>query len=351
MHELRRCYRKVFVDNVKVRTVQLPNRCDLTRDSADDIRVLNRSPHLIRQGRRLMLQITFQRIRLIAFVILFVGCASIGRTAAHADAQDAAGRPIEAREQRADRRPRPRIESTLSHGDGLTFGTARASLAAMLPIDPPKRMLLVNPTIAAHTLDAPVETPSRLYSAGVHMMWMERLKDDMRLTIAVNPSVSGDDAEFGRQVRVFAMGAVAWDWIPDELRLTAGAAWLGRRDIGVVPAAGLEWTPSDDWNVSLILPRPRVSKRLASSETSETWIYAAGAINGGTFDVRRSDGAVDELSIREFAATIGLELKSEQVDRGFCEIGAGFGRELQFERTQKSIDFGPGIVLRLGLTR
>ena len=298
-----------------------------------------------------MLPITFQRIRLAAFVILFVGCESIGHTAAQADAQDAAGRPIESREQRADRRPRPRFETTLSRGDGLTFGTARASLAAMLPIDPPKRMLLVNPTIAAHTLDSPLETPPRLYSAGVHMMWMERLKDDMRLTIAVNPSVSGDEAEFGRQVRVFAMGAVAWDWIPDELRVTAGAAWLGRRDIGVVPAAGLEWTPGDDWNVSLILPRPRVARRLASSDTSETWLYAAGAINGGTFDVRRRDGTVDELSIREFGASIGLELKGEGYGRGFCEIGAGFGRELQFERPQETIDFGPGVVFRLGLTR
>ena len=298
-----------------------------------------------------MLPMTFQRIRLAAIVILFVGCASIGRTAAQADAQDAAGRTIESPEQRADRRPRPRFETTLSHGDGLTFGTARASLAAMLPIDPPKRMLLVNPTIAAHTLDSPLETPSRLYSAGVHMMWMERLKDDMRLTIAVNPSVGGDEAEFGRQVRVFAMGAVAWDWIPDELRVTAGAAWLGRRDIGVVPAAGLEWTPGDDWNVSLILPRPRVARRLASSDTSETWLYAAGAINGGTFDVRRRDGTVDELSIREFGASIGLELKGEGFGRGFCEIGAGFGRELQFEQTQETIDFGPGVVFRLGLTR
>ena len=298
-----------------------------------------------------MLQVIDRPMRLIAVVILFVGCASVGGITEQTDAQDVATRPIEPREQRADRRPSPQFETSLSHGDGLTFGTARASLAAMLPIDPPKRMLLVKPTIAAHSLDAPVETPSSLYSAGVQMMWMERLKDDIRLTIAVNPSVSGDDAEFGRQVRVFAMGAVAWDWIPDELRLTAGAAWLGRRDIGVVPAAGLEWSPSDDWNVSLILPRPRVARRLASSDTSETWLYAAGAINGGTFDVRRSDGAVDELSIREFGASIGLELKSEQPGRGFCEIGAGLGRELQFERTQETIDFGPGVVFRLGLTR
>lgn len=183
------------------------------------------------------------------------------------------------------------------------------------------------------------------------MMWLQRLNDTTSLTIAVNPSVGGDDAQFGRHLRVFAMGAVGWDWIPDELRLTAGAAWLGRRDIGVVPAAGLEWTPNEDWSVSLILPRPKVSRRLAMSGASETWLYAAGAIDGGTFDVHRADGAADELSVREFQASVGVERTCDQFGRGFVEIGAGFGRELQFERSQEVIDFGPGVVLRLGLTR
>ena len=250
-----------------------------------------------------------------------------------------------------ERRPKTSIETSFSHGDGLKFATARVSTAAMLPIDPPEKMLLVKPFLAAHSLDAPLDTPSSLYSAGVNMMWLQRLNDDTTLTIAANPSVGGDEAEFGRRLRVFAMGAVSWDWIPDELRLTAGAAWLGRRDMGVVPAAGLEWTPNEDWDVSLILPRPRVSRRLSSSNTSEVWLYAAGAIAGGTFDVRRANGTADELSLREFQASVGVELQSDQLGRGFCEIGAGFGRELQFERGGEVVEFDPGVLLRIGLTR
>ena len=265
--------------------------------------------------------------------------------------QDETARADTRRGGRPDRTPSPRIESSLSHGNSLTFGTAQVSLAAMLPVDPPHRMLLVRPAVAIHTLDSPLDAPSRLYSAGINLMWLERLNDDMRLTIAANPSAGGDDSEFGQHLRVFAMGAVAWDWIPDELRLTAGAAWLGRRDIGVVPAAGIEWTRDENWNVSLILPRPRVSRRLAWSDTSETWLYAAGAINGGTFDVRRGNGTADELSIREFQTTVGVEMKSDHRGRGFFEIGAGFGRELQYERTREKVDFGPGVVLRFGLTR
>lgn len=282
---------------------------------------------------------------------LLSGCAGFRGDPGMPIGQVAAEVADEPAERHAERRPMTTIETSLSHGDGLRFGTARVSTAAMLPIDPPERMLLVKPFFAAHTLDAPLDTPSSLYSAGINMMWLERLNDDTAVTIAVNPSVGGDDAEFGRRLRVFAMGAVAWDWIPDELRLTAGAAWLGRRDIGVVPAAGLEWTPDENWNVSLILPRPRVARRLALSDGSEAWVYAAGAIAGGTFDVRRANGTADELSLREFQASFGVELKSDQLGRGFCEIGAGFGRELQYERGQEMVDFDPGVALRLGLTR
>ena len=282
---------------------------------------------------------------------LLSGCVGSGGNSLQSLTPEVSASGDESTERHPERRPKTTLETSLSHGDDLTFGTVRVSAAAMLPIDPPERMLLVKPFFAAHTLNTPLDTPSSLYSAGVNMMWLQRLNDDMTLTIAANPSVGGDDAEFGRHLRVFAMGAVAWDWIPDELRLTAGAAWLGRRDIGVVPAAGIEWTPNEDCNVSLILPRPKVSRRLAVSDASETWLYAAGAIAGGTFDVRRADGTADELSLREFQASVGVERTSEQLGRGFVEIGAGFGRELQFERSQEVVDFGPGVVLRLGLTR
>ena len=253
--------------------------------------------------------------------------------------------------RRVQRKPKTQIETSLTDGDGLTFGTARVSVAAMLPVNPPDRMLLVKPNFAAYSLESPLDTPSSLYSAGINMMWLEKLNDRTTLTIAVNPSLSGDDAEFGRHLRVFAMGAVGWEWIPDELMVTAGAAWLGRRDIGVVPAAGLEWTPNDDWNVSLILPRPRVSRRLFDSDTSEAWLYAAGSINGGTFDVSRGDGSADELSLREFQTAVGVELTNSQIGRGFLEVGACLGRELQFESSQDAVSFAPGLALRLGLTR
>ena len=284
-------------------------------------------------------------------IVLLSGCAGAGINAEQLPTDELTSVSDASAGRHSERRPRTSFETSLSHGDGLTIGTARVSAAAMLPINPPEKMLLVKPYFTAYSLDAPLDTPSSLYSAGVNMIWLQRLNDDTTLTIAANPSVGGDAERIGDHLRVFAMGGVSWDWIPDQLRLTAGAAWLGRRDIRVVPAAGLEWAPNEDWNVSLILPRPRVSRRLGCSGTCEAWLYTSGAIAGGTFDIRRSDGSSDELSFREFRASIGVELTSDQFALGFCEIGAGFGRELQLERGQQAVDFDPAVALRIGLTR
>jgi hypothetical protein len=283
---------------------------------------------------------------------LLAGCTGFSGGNGRGTSEFAAHSPDENDSPRPDqRKPKIEFEASLSHGDNLTFGTARVSAATMLPLDPPNRMLLIKPSFAAHTLDSELDTPSQLFSAGINAMWLERLNDHTAMTFAVSPSVGGDDAEFGRNVRVFAMGAVTWDYIPDELKLTAGAAWLGRRDIGVVPAAGVEWTPNDEWNIALILPRPRIARRLSKTEISENWLYATGSINGGSFDVRRLDGTPDELSLTEFQTAVGFELTNRQIGRGFFEIGAGFGRQIQYELNAEEVEFDPSVVLRMGLTR
>lgn len=251
------------------------------------------------------------------------------------------------------RAPRVTLETAFSGGDGLTLAGARISARAMLPIAPPERMLMIRPSFEFTSLNATSfpDTPSSLYSTGLNLMWLERLDERLTLTMAANPSINGDRFEFGRNVRVFAMGAVAYEWIPDQLKVSAGAAWLGRSDIGVVPAAGVEWTPSDDWNISLIMPQPRVSHRFLHDEESELWGYAAGSIEGGTFDVRRASGLIDELSIREFRSSVGLEFRGIQTGNMFVEAGVGFGRRLEFESSGQSRSYSPGLGIRLGWTR
>ena len=94
---------------------------------------------------------------------LLSGCAGFGRSSLQSQMQDVSASANQLPE-RPDRRPKTTFETSLSHGDGLTFGTARVSAAAMLPIAPPEKMLLVKPFLAAHTLDAPLDTPSAAHA-------------------------------------------------------------------------------------------------------------------------------------------------------------------------------------------
>ena len=84
-----------------------------------------------------------------------------------------AGGVSEKQSSQSNRRPTAQVEISRSHGDGLSFARGRTSITAMLPINPPKRMLLAKPSFAAYTLDSPLDTPAHLYSAGVSTMWIE----------------------------------------------------------------------------------------------------------------------------------------------------------------------------------
>jgi hypothetical protein len=60
-------------------------------------------------------------------------------------AQEASVSSGESTNQPSERRPKTTLETSLSNGNDLTFGTVRFSAAATLPIDAPEKMLLVKP--------------------------------------------------------------------------------------------------------------------------------------------------------------------------------------------------------------
>ena len=132
------------------------------------------------------------------------------------------------------------------------------------------------------------------------------------------------------------------------LRLTLGVAYTGRNDVPVLPMAGLKWTPNDLWDVSLILPNPRVSRQILESDDSETRAYIGGGLGGGTWNVLTDEGLQDELSLREFRAALGLKQNSKRLGRIFGEVGVGFGREIEFENSSDEFTYDNGLTLQLG---
>ncbi|MEL6110352.1 MAG: DUF6268 family outer membrane beta-barrel protein [Planctomycetota bacterium] len=305
-----------------------------------------------------------RRPRLLTLWLLFCGCISIpfgGDLSGKAAAQELLGSPDQA--NRAARgaqairglgdSPGPfgfNLLGSTSIGGGLDLSQVQLRGRAVLPLDPPRRMMMILPSFTFTALDADsmFETPTELYSLGLNMTWMERLSDRMLLSLSLNPSINGDANSIGNEVRVFSFGMLRWQAIPDRLTWIFGAAYTGREDIPVLPMAGVQWRPTEDWDVSLVLPQPKVSYRLKGGPGGQLWIYGRGGVGGGTWDVAGQNNSDDELSATEFQASLGINFINYRRKHLFAEIGAGFGREIKFESTAQNQSFGNSLLIRGG---
>ncbi|MEP3480102.1 MAG: DUF6268 family outer membrane beta-barrel protein [Fuerstiella sp.] len=242
--------------------------------------------------------------------------------------------------------------ASVSSGTDVTVSRWQVGLRTVLPIQPPEKMLMVSPSFeyTRITADVPFDTPEDLYRVGINLMWLQTLNDRWSLSLAVNPSLSADSNAFGESIQLFGLAALRWEQKPDRLWWTFGAVHTGRSDIPVLPALGFRWTPSERWDVNIMMPRPKVSFRLTTDAESSTWIYWSGALGGGTWDVERDDGAVQEFSFREFQTVAGYEYRISRFKNLFAEVGAAFGRRLEYEEAGIEESVGEGLFVRCGLT-
>ncbi|MEZ6089043.1 MAG: hypothetical protein R3C05_13655 [Pirellulaceae bacterium] len=124
--------------------------------------------------------------------------------------------------------------------------------------------------------------------------------------------------------------------------------YLDRDDIPLLPVIGVDWCPTSDWKLELRFPRPRLLRRLAKNgPISETWAFAAFALGGNTYAVRRASGLDDELTLRDFRAVFGIEQIRDGGRGYFAEAGLAFGRSVEYESGDEQ-EFDPGGYISAG---
>lgn len=242
--------------------------------------------------------------------------------------------------------------ASVSSSNDLTVSRWQLGLRTMLPIQPPEKMLMVRPMFEYTRISAnvPFDTPEDLYRVGINLMWLQTLNDRWSLSLALNPSLNADHHSFGDSIQLFGMAALRWEQKPDRLWWTFGAVHTGRSDIPVLPALGFRWTPTERWDVNIMMPRPKVSYRLTTDGESSSWMYCSGALGGGTWDVQRDDGTTQEFSLREFQTVVGYEYRASRFKNMFAEIGGAFGRRLEYEEADIEQSVGESLFIRCGVT-
>ena len=228
---------------------------------------------------------------------------------------------------------------------------AEFAIGSGIPLGSFDNILGVKPRVRIDWLDANpgLDVPSELYQFEMQFFYRRPIRERLSAMAIFSPSIRSDLTTDDRAFRVFALALLNWEYVPDRLMLSGGAVFLGRADLPVLPAVGLTWTPRATTQLDLQFPNSRLSYRLAKDGgLSERWMYWSAGLGGNTWAVTRQSGRSDELSLRDYRFTAGLEKRLDGGGGWFVESGVAVGRRIEYERDVSELNVDDALLFQAG---
>lgn len=241
--------------------------------------------------------------------------------------------------------------------DSLQNGFLEIGIGTGIPLGSLDHILGLTPRVRVDWLDlsdqvalpAGYELPSDLYQFDLQFFYRRSLSERLSVLAIVSPAIRSDLSTDDRAMRLFALGLLNWEWIPDRVTLSGGAVMLGRADLPVLPALGLMWTPNRRTRLDLRFPLAKAGYRLTKDGgNSETWAYISGGLGGTTWAVTKADGQTDEFSLRDYRLFIGWERLVSGGGGCFTELGVALGRRVEWERPHLEVEFPSAAMIQAG---
>jgi hypothetical protein len=238
-------------------------------------------------------------------------------------------------------------------GIGFIDLDAFANIALPVPVPGDKSYLLFTPDIETHFVDDPIapDLPPRLYDASLLVQFLGQLPSNMLFDVGVQPGwhSDGDNTTSSHDFRIAGYAAIGYRFSP-TFAFGAGVGYLDRRDIGLIPIAGLIWVPNPDTRFELYPPKPRVERRICAGNGFDDWLYVGAELGGGQWAIDRADGSHDVVSYYDWRALLGVERRSTCGGLGgLAEVGYIVGRHLEYASSTPSYDPPDTLMVRLGL--
>lgn len=242
----------------------------------------------------------------------------------------------------------------------LGINTTDASLAFAFPnFLYSGQPVYVLPSFSLHLWDGPAgvaaDLPGQAYDAFVDVGWQSDPNQILGLEAGLRTGVFTDFETFNSdsfRIRGQLLGKFR---ATPRVTLKAGAMYVDRNDIKIIPAGGLLWQPTPYSRWDLFFPNPKISRYLSTVGTKDTWGYIAAEYGGGSWSIQRASGQEDSVDINDIRLLLGLEWgRSDLIRTGrrtaFLEAGYVFNREVEYERNPQD-DFDPGstYILRAGI--
>jgi hypothetical protein len=192
--------------------------------------------------------------------------------------------------------------------------------------------LLVTPGFAFNWLEGPAtpaaDLPPQLYDAYLDFAWFPRCYEWLGGELGFRTGVWSDfDHVNSDSVRLLgrALASVA---VSPNTEILFGAVYLDRVDVKLLPAGGVYYRPTPEWDLYLVFPNPKARKFLTAIGNTKWYGYAAGEYGGGSWTVQRA--VADRIDINDIRVIGGLEWETQTLIRGHIEVGYVFDREIVY---------------------
>ena len=212
------------------------------------------------------------------------------------------------------------VESTYLFGnhneDQLAWNRLEMAATFGVPIfRNPDTPLLLTPGFAFNWLEGPsgptADLPPQLYDAYLDTAWSPKITERLSADLGFRTGVWSDFSYFdSRSMRYMGRGLGVYQLSP-KMDLHAGVWYLDRNKVKLLPAGGVYWRPTPEWDLWLIFPNPKVRKRFQNLGQIQWWWYVAGEYGGGAHATSHdfsspaeADGSYGSAAARAFSVAI-----------------------------------------------
>ena len=240
------------------------------------------------------------------------------------------------------------------HRDGpeqFGYSYASAGVVMVVPLGSTDNVILVTPRYRTDWLSGPatIDVPARVHTAVLDLGWRYKVTPRWSAIAGFRPGFMTDYNTSSSGFRVSGVALASYDVVPEMLTMLAGVVYVDRNDFNWIPAFGLTWIPSADLRFELTFPKPKIARRINHVPFQlEDWIYLSAMFGGGTWSVLRTSGLDDELTLRDFRVSVGVERIRDGGTGINVELGYLFGRRLEYEVTGTKLGFNDSFVLEAG---
>jgi hypothetical protein len=199
------------------------------------------------------------------------------------------------------------------------------------------------------------DLPGQVYAAHLDADWQSDPNQIFSIDLGLSVGMFSDfDTNISDSFRVLGRGVGHFRLTP-YTTFKAGAYYINRNKVEVLPAIGWVYTPTPLKRCDIFFPEPKFSHYFSTVGTQDVWLYLGGEYGGGSWTVQRESGQSEQVDINDIRILMGMEWGRSDMIRqgrrtGFVEFGYVFERELVYKNnTADNMSPNDTFMLRAGI--